>query len=181
MGIFKVERLKGRKLLGLLITLLVFQACGGKDAVTIVSHTSPDQSEQVTAANSHNLTVAPTSSLINETKVDTVLLDLLVQYRLNGKEGALKYARERGIIDNGNNIIFTLVLSTEDSNLIRTKIQSLGGIIKSTYKNLVSVAVPLDVITNYTASSNFFQNLSSLSTVQEIRFLPPFAPSDVAP
>jgi hypothetical protein len=158
-------------LIALLVAVLCLQACN--DAT---STPTPN-----TTANTSS-TPNQLSPGVSESKVDTILLDLLLQYRLNGKDGALKYAHERGIIDSNNNVVFTLVLASEDSGPVAAKIQSMGGTIRSSYKTMLSVAVPLDVLTNYVtndqARQDFFQNLASFSQVKEIRFVPPPTTSD---
>ncbi len=114
----------------------------------------------------------------NERKVDSILLDILLQYRLNGAEAAKTFAREKGILDNRENVLFTLVLD-EEKNVppVRDKIQQMGGIVQGVYKNIVAVRVPLDILVGYVTQddkrASFFAELSNFKAVREIRLNPP--------
>lgn len=170
-------------LAALLVSMLWLQACADSSPTAGSSPTVSGPS----SASGPSLTQPTTQPNIqsSESKVDTILLDLLLQYRLSGKEGALKYAQERDIIDANNNVVFTLVLTSDDTGPVTAKIQSMGGTVKSSYKDMVSVAVPLDTLTTYVtndqARANFFQSLASFSQVKEIRFVPPPSPGDFEP
>jgi hypothetical protein len=114
----------------------------------------------------------------SERKVDTILLDILVQFKLKGKEAALQYARERGVLDENNNVVFTLVVD-EAINVppLADKIKGMGGTVKATYKNYLTVFVPLDILVNYATQNEqretFFNQLSNFRNVREIRLNPP--------
>jgi hypothetical protein len=114
----------------------------------------------------------------NERKVDTILLDILVQYKLKGREATLQFARERGVLDENNNVVFTLVVD-EAVNVppLADKIKSMGGTVKATYKNYLTVYVPLDTLVNYATQDErretFFNELGNFRTVREIRLNPP--------
>jgi hypothetical protein len=124
-------------------------------------------------------TVTPTPTPAPpEFKVDTVLLDILLQFRLNGAEGALKYARERGILDSSDNVLFVLVLSSENNTgQVSEKLNQMGGTVRATYRTYLSASVPLDTLVSYATNDkkkeNFFEELSAFKGVREIRLNPP--------
>ncbi len=123
-------------------------------------------------------TPTPPPTIGSERKVDTILLDILVQYKLKGKEAALQYARERGVLDENNNVVFTLVMD-EATNVppLADKIKSMGGTVKAIYKNYLTVYVPLDILVNYATQDErretFFNELGNFRNVREIRLNPP--------
>lgn len=151
----------GTTLAALLLALLLLQAC---------SDSTPTSATNNTASSINTATS-------DSDKVDSVLLDLLLQYKLKGQSAALDFAHQRGLLDANNNVIFTLVLNSSDTTAITTKIQSMGGTVRATYENMLTVAVPLDTlvkyVTNDQARANFFQSLAGFSDVKEIRFVPP--------
>lgn len=114
----------------------------------------------------------------NERKVDSNLLDILLQYRLNGAEAAKTFAREKGVLDTKDNVLFTLVLDDEKNvATVSDKIQQMGGTVRGVYKNLVAGSVPLDILVGYVTQddqrANFFAELSNFKSVREIRLNPP--------
>lgn len=168
----------GTMLAALFLGLLFLQACSDSSPT---SATNSLITSTAKANNSSTPTNSSTASNSSQNKVDSVLLDLLLQYKLKGESAALDFAHQRGLLDANNNVIFSLVLNTTDTGPITTKIQSMGGTVRVTYQNMLTVAVPLDTVINYVtndqARANFFQSLATFSEVKEIRFIPPPSPA----
>jgi hypothetical protein len=124
-------------------------------------------------------TLPPTPTLPESgRKVDSILLDLLAQYRLNGAEAAKQFARDRGLLDEQDNVLFSLVMDQTDRiNPVSDKIRQMGGTVRGVYGNLISVGVPLQVLVGYVTSdekrADFFNDLSAFRGVREIRLNPP--------
>ncbi len=114
----------------------------------------------------------------NGRKVDSILLDLLAQYRLNGPESAKQFARDRGLLDEQDNVLFSLVMEqTGQIAAVSDKIRQMGGTVRGVYGSLISVGVPLAVLVGYVTSdekrADFFNDLSAFKGVREIRLNPP--------
>src|SRR4051794_24229173 len=63
----------------------------------------------------------------SERKVDSVLLDLLLNYRLRGAQGAEDYARSRGLLTPDNHVRVTLVLDTNEVQPVVDKVTGMGA------------------------------------------------------
>ncbi len=114
----------------------------------------------------------------SENKVDSILLDLLIQYRVNGNTGALKYAREKGLLDPQDNVLFTLVLDDNRSvPAVSEQLKKMGGTVRGTYQNYIAAGVPLSTLVSYATQDekreSFLRELSNFSSVREIRLAPP--------
>src|SRR3954465_2914394 len=62
-----------------------------------------------------------------ERKVDSVLLDLLLNYQLNGLSGPEAYARQRGLLTDINDVRVTLVLVSSDVQPVVDTVTGMGG------------------------------------------------------
>ncbi len=84
--------------------------------------------------------------ILNNPELDSVYKDFLVAYESGGAEAAELLARQRGLLTSDNQIRVTLVLDTEDSAALVSELQNLGVVVRGTYKDLIDIGIPLELI-----------------------------------
>ncbi len=84
--------------------------------------------------------------ILNNPELDSVYKDFLVAYERGGAEAAELLARQRGLLTSDNQIRVTLVLDTQDSTTLVGELQKLGIVVRGTYKDLIDIGIPLELI-----------------------------------
>lgn len=92
--------------------------------------------------------------LLTNPAVDSVYKEFLVAYESGGVEAAEALARQRGLLSADDQIRVTLVLDTEDSATLVGELEALGVIVRGTYRDLIDIGVPLDLIAKTAESDN---------------------------
>jgi subtilisin family serine protease len=84
--------------------------------------------------------------ILTNPELDSAYKDFLVAYERGGIEAAELLARQRGLLTGDNQIRITLVLDTEDSAALVTELQNIGVNVRGTYRDLIDISIPLDLI-----------------------------------
>jgi subtilisin family serine protease len=152
---------------------------------------------QATLAPAPNITFTPPPDLkdlarqfprlekiLNNPQLDSVYKDFLVAYESGGAEAAELLARQRGLLTDDNQIRVTLVLDTEDSAALITELQNLGVIVRGTYKDLIDVGIPLELIVRTAESEDpgrVFDQITQLEHVINLQLPAPGKPNGSTP
>ena len=141
-------------LIGLIAALVVMGAVWVFGPGRVQPSTSP-----ITLAPPLNVTFTPPPDLkelaqqfprlekiLNNPELDSTYKDFLIAYERGGIEAAELLARQRGLLTPDNQIRVTLVLDTEDSAALVTELQTLGVIVRGTYRDLIDIGIPLELI-----------------------------------
>jgi subtilisin family serine protease len=118
--------------------------------------------------------------ILNNPELDSVYKDFLVAYESGGAEAAELLARQRGLLTPDNQIRVTLVLDTEDSAALVAELQSRGVIVRGTYKDLIDVGIPLELIVTTAASDDpgqVFDQITQLEHVINLQLPAPGKPN----
>ncbi|RME77195.1 MAG: hypothetical protein D6784_04125 [Chloroflexi bacterium] len=86
------------------------------------------------------------ADLLENPKLGSVYKDFYLAYTQGGKETALALARQRGILNDKDEVVMTLVLDTEDSDPLVKELEAEGVIIKARFGNKINIAIPVSVI-----------------------------------
>lgn len=86
------------------------------------------------------------ADLLQNPELGSVYKDFYLAYQRGGPEAALALARQRGILNNRDEIVMTLVLDTEDSAALIAELEAEGVIVTESYRNLVNIAIPVSEI-----------------------------------
>jgi subtilisin family serine protease len=148
---------------------------------------------QTTLAPAPNITFTPPPDLkdlaqqfprlekiLNNPELDSVYKDFLVAYEGGGAEAAELLARQRGMLTADNQVRVTLVLDTEDSAALVTELQSLGVIVRGTYKDLIDIGIPLELIVQTAESDDpgeVFDQITQLEHVINLQLPAPGKPN----
>ncbi len=86
------------------------------------------------------------ADLLENPELGSVYKDFYLAYKEGGETTAIALARQRGIINDNDEIVMTLVLDTENATGLIAELEAEGVIIKENFRNLVSIAVPVSMI-----------------------------------
>ncbi len=106
--------------------------------------------------------------LLTNPALDSAYKDFLVAYESGGVEAAELLARQRGLLSDDNQIRVTLQLDTEDSAALVTELENIGVIVRGTYRDLIDIGVPLELIATTAESDTpgaIFDRLTQLEHV----------------
>jgi subtilisin family serine protease len=118
--------------------------------------------------------------ILSNPELDSVYKDFLVAYERGGAEAAELLARQRGLLTPENQIRVTLVLDTEDSAALVTELQNLGVIVRGTYKDLIDIGIPLELIVKTAQSEapgKVFDQITQLQHVINLQLPSPGKPN----
>lgn len=108
------------------------------------------------------------AKLLENPELSTVYKDFYLAYQSGGEETALALARQRGILNADDQLVMTLVLDSEDSAGLISQIEAEGVLVTGSYKNLVSIAIPVELIRTKAeteAPSDIIDRISNLEHV----------------
>jgi len=86
------------------------------------------------------------ADLLENPELGSVYKDFYLAYQQGGEETALALARQRGILNDEQQIEMTLVLDTEDSQPLIDELEAEGVIVKGHFRTKINIAVPVDLI-----------------------------------
>jgi subtilisin family serine protease len=118
--------------------------------------------------------------ILNNPELDSVYKDFLVAYESGGAEAAELLARQRGLLTNDNQVRVTLVLDTQDSAALVTELQNLGVIVRGTYRDLIDIGIPLEMIVQTAESDDpgrVFDQITQLEHVINLQLPAPGKPN----
>src|SRR5512139_137593 len=118
--------------------------------------------------------------ILNNPELDSVYKDFLVAYESGGAEAAELLARQRGLLTPDNQIRVTLMLDTENSTTLVGELQNLGIIVRGTYKDLIDIGVPLELIVQTAQSDDpgkVFDQITQLEHVINLQLPAPGKPN----
>ena len=111
--------------------------------------------------------------ILMDAELGSVYKDFLIILQDEGQENALIKAQEWGLLTpDGKSLRVTLVLDTEDHEVLTAQLEAVGLTVVSAYANQVNVGVPIAVIIDQLGSENpgeIFQRLSELDHVIAVR------------
>ncbi len=86
------------------------------------------------------------ADLLENPELGSVYKDFYLAYSRGGQETALALARQRGILNDNNEIELTLVLDTAEAEPLIAELEAEGVIIKGHFDNKINIAVPVPLI-----------------------------------
>jgi subtilisin family serine protease len=108
------------------------------------------------------------ADLLENPELGTVYKDFYLAYQQGGPEAAKALARQRGILNDKEQIIITLVLDTEDSAALQKELEAEGVIIVASYGNQVNIAIPLALIEEQIKAENPDLILTRISDLEHV-------------
>lgn len=108
------------------------------------------------------------ADLLANGKLASVYKELLVVYQQGGLDAAEELARQRGLLNEHDEIRLILVLDTQDSDPLVAQLQAAGVRVENYYGDLVAVAVPLERISEAAAAGDPGAALRQLTELEHV-------------
>lgn len=86
------------------------------------------------------------ANLLENPELGSVYKDFYLAYQQGGEETALALARQRGILNDADEIEMTLVLDTEETAPLMAELEAEGVIIKGNFRNKINITIPVSLI-----------------------------------
>jgi subtilisin family serine protease len=86
------------------------------------------------------------ADLLENPELGSVYKDFYLAYQSGGEETALALARQRGILNDQEQVVMTLVLDTEDSAGLVTELEAEGIVVVGNFRNLINIAIPVSLV-----------------------------------
>ena len=117
--------------------------------------------------------------ILNNPELDSAYKDFLIAYERGGTDAAELLARQRGLLTPDNQIRVTLMLDTDNSAALVTELQNLGVIVRGTYRDLIDIGIPLELIVKTAESQEpgkVFDQITQLEHVINLQLPMPSKP-----
>ncbi|MBE7552700.1 MAG: S8 family serine peptidase [Anaerolineales bacterium] len=86
------------------------------------------------------------ADLLQNPELGSVYKDFYLAYQKGGQETAIALARQRGILNDRDQVVMTLVLDTEETAPLITELEAEGVIVQGAYKNKINILIPIALI-----------------------------------
>ena len=113
------------------------------------------------------------ADLLENPELGSVYKDFYLAYQQGGQETALALAKQRGILNESDEIVMTLVLNTEDTAGLIAELEAEGVIVTESFRNLINIAIPVSLIeekANQEDPDLIVDRISNLEQVIRIEF-----------
>ncbi|HXV97626.1 MAG TPA: S8 family serine peptidase, partial [Anaerolineae bacterium] len=94
------------------------------------------------------------ADLLENPELGSVYKDFYLAYQKGGQETAIALARQRGILNEQDQIVMTLVLDTEDTAALIQELEAEGVIVQASYKNKVNILIPVSLVEEQIKAEN---------------------------
>jgi subtilisin family serine protease len=115
------------------------------------------------------------AELLKDPKLGSVYKDFYLAYQKGGQEAAIALAKQRGILNNKNEIEMTLVLDTSEAAPLIKELEAEKVIIKGSYGNKINIAIPVALIEEQIKAKNpdlIVKRISNLNHVIRLEVTP---------
>jgi len=87
------------------------------------------------------------AQLLENPELGSVYKDFYITYQNAGQEAALALARQRGILNENDDVVMTLILdSAEQTPALVTELEGEGVIVESSYQDRINIIIPTQLI-----------------------------------
>lgn len=83
------------------------------------------------------------ADLLENPELGSVYKDFYLVYQQGGEAAAIALARQRGLLNDNNQIVMTLVLDTEETAPLIAELEAEGVIIEAQFRNKINILIPL--------------------------------------
>lgn len=111
--------------------------------------------------------------LLVNSELDSVFKEFLVAWQEGGELAALELAYQRGLLDENDRVRLTLILDTDDSDVLIAQLEGVGVEVIAAYHNQIDIAIPLSLVQEQIESGDpgaVFAQLSELEHVVKLQF-----------
>lgn len=94
------------------------------------------------------------AELLENPELSSVYKDFYLAYQEGGAETAIALAHQRGILNEQDQVVMTLVLDTEESAGLISQLEAEGIIVQASLGNMINIAIPLSLIQEQIEAEN---------------------------
>ena len=108
------------------------------------------------------------ADLLDNPELSSVYKDFYLAYQNGGEPTALALAEQRGILNQNDELVMTLVLDSENSDDLVAELEAEGVIVTGVFRDLVGIAIPIALIREKAeneAPSEIIERISNLEHV----------------
>ena len=92
----------------------------------------------------------------------------LLAYERGDADAAVLLAEQRGLLTPDNQVRLTLVLDTQDSAALVTELKNLGVNVRGTYRDLIDISIPVELIVQTARSDNPGQVFDQITQLEHV-------------
>jgi subtilisin family serine protease/flagellar basal body-associated protein FliL len=121
------------------------------------------------------------ADLLKDPDLDSAYKDFLIAYEEGGVDGAIELAEKRDMINKQGELLVTLEFDTEDTTAAQDQLKEKGISIKTVYKSIMDIGIPVDMIKEQLESDDpgaIFRELTELEHVTQVRLPVKSGPND---
>lgn len=94
------------------------------------------------------------ADLLENPELGSVYKDFYLAYQQGGQETAIALARQRGILNDNNEVVMTLVLDNENPDPLIAELEAEGVIVQGSFGNKINIAIPVSLIEEQIEAEN---------------------------
>jgi len=117
------------------------------------------------------------ASILSDPRLDSIFKEFLMTYQEGGPEAAYDLAKQRGILNDNDEVILTLELDTSDTTFLQEELEAEGIIVTAASGNLIDIAIPIEIIQASIESGDpagIFNSIAGLEHVIRIKMPIPY-------
>ncbi|HET7377829.1 MAG TPA: S8 family serine peptidase, partial [Anaerolineae bacterium] len=108
------------------------------------------------------------AKILNNPELDSAYKEFLLAYERGGADAAVLLAEQRGLLTPDNQVRITLVLDTQDSAALVTELKNLGINVRGTYRDLIDISIPVELIVQTARSDNPGQVFDQITQLEHV-------------
>ncbi|MFN8456989.1 MAG: S8 family serine peptidase [Anaerolineae bacterium] len=113
------------------------------------------------------------ADMLNNPELGSVYKDFYITYQNGGEEAALNLARQRGLLNDKNDVVMTLILdSAENTEPLITELEAEGVVVESSYQDRINIVIPMALIRQQIEAKQpelVVERISNLDHVVQLR------------
>jgi hypothetical protein len=94
------------------------------------------------------------ADLLENPELGSAYKDFYLAYQRGGSQTALSLARQRGLLNDNDEIVMTLVLDTDNSSELISELEAEGVTVTESFGNLVNIAIPISLVETQIQAEN---------------------------
>jgi subtilisin family serine protease len=112
--------------------------------------------------------VVQEAGILEALNLDSAYFDFIVAYEEQGVDGAVEMARERGLINQNDELRVIVILDTEDTGVLEPTLSQLHGRVLQQYGTTVEIGIPIEWIKEIGSSKELLFKMVELAHLEHV-------------
>lgn len=109
------------------------------------------------------------ADLLADPKLGSVYKDFYITYLNGGQEAALAMARQRGLLNENDDVVMLLILdSAVETPAVITELEAVGVVVENSYEDRLNIIIPTELILEQLAASEPDLILDQISSLEHV-------------